>query len=67
VGEVRREVDAALRGLADVVAQMTNLLALVTAPPPQSVQDLVVSVRYPKSGQGTKGDPLGREGAIGAH
>ena len=24
------------------------------------VQDLVVSVRYPKSGQGTKGDPLGR-------
>ena len=35
VGEVRREVDAALRGLADVVAQVTNLLALVSAPPPR--------------------------------
>jgi hypothetical protein len=25
------------------------------------VQDLVASVRYPKSGQAVKGDPLGRD------
>ena len=37
------------------------IVSLLTAPPPQQVQDLVVSVRYPKSGQGTKGDPLGRD------
>jgi cation/acetate symporter len=37
------------------------IVSLLTAPPPQSVQDLVVSVRYPKSGQATKGDPLGRD------
>ena len=37
------------------------IVSLLTAPPPQDVQDLVVSVRYPKSGQGTKGDPLGRD------
>jgi cation/acetate symporter len=37
------------------------LVSLATAPPPQEVQDLVVSVRYPKSGQATKGDPLGRD------
>jgi heat-inducible transcriptional repressor len=36
LGEVRRELDAALRGLADMAAQVTNLLALVTAPPPHS-------------------------------
>ena len=35
-GEIRREVDAALRRLADVVAQVTNLLGIVTAPPAQS-------------------------------
>lgn len=34
--EMRREVDAALERLADVVAQVTNLLAIVTAPAPQS-------------------------------
>ena len=34
--EMRREVDAALRRLADVVAQVTNLLGIVTAPAPQS-------------------------------
>ncbi len=37
------------------------IVSLLTAPPPQEVQDLVTSVRYPKSGQGTKGDPLGRD------
>jgi heat-inducible transcriptional repressor len=36
VGEMRREVDAALERLADVVAQVTNLLAIVTAPAPQA-------------------------------
>jgi heat-inducible transcriptional repressor len=35
-GQVRREVDAALRRLADVMSQLTNLLGMVTAPPPQS-------------------------------
>ena len=35
-GEVRREIDAALGRLADVVAQVTNLLGIVTAPPPES-------------------------------
>jgi cation/acetate symporter len=29
------------------------VVSLLTAPPPKSVQDLVVSVRYPKSGQAT--------------
>jgi cation/acetate symporter len=43
------------------------IVSLLTAPPPQAVQDLVVSVRYPKSGQGTKGDPLGRDMPVGAH
>jgi cation/acetate symporter len=37
------------------------IVSLLTAPPSQAVQDLVVNVRYPKSGQGTKGDPLGRD------
>jgi cation/acetate symporter len=37
------------------------IVSLLTAPPPKEVQDLVVSVRYPKSGQATKGDPLGRD------
>ena len=32
--EMQREVDAALTRLADVVAQVTNLLSIVTAPPP---------------------------------
>ena len=34
--EMRREVDDALSRLADVVAQVTNLLGIVTAPPPES-------------------------------
>lgn len=33
---VRKEIDAALSRLADVVAQVTNLLGIVTAPPPTS-------------------------------
>jgi cation/acetate symporter len=37
------------------------LVSLMTPPPPRAVQDLVASVRYPKSGQATKGDPLGRD------
>ena len=37
------------------------IVSLLTPPPPKAVQDLVVAVRYPKSGQGTKGDPLGRD------
>ena len=36
VTEMRREVDAALSRLADVVAQVTNLLGIVTAPAPQT-------------------------------
>jgi cation/acetate symporter len=42
-------------------------VSLLTAPPPQDVQDLVVSVRYPRTGQATKGDPLGRDLPVGAH
>jgi len=34
--EVQREIDDALSRLADVVAQVTNLLGIVTAPAPQS-------------------------------
>jgi cation/acetate symporter len=37
------------------------VVSLLTAPPPKEVQDLVASVRYPKSGQAYKGDPLGRD------
>ena len=37
------------------------IVSLLTPPPPREVQDLVASVRYPKSGQTTKGDPLGRD------
>jgi heat-inducible transcriptional repressor len=50
LGEMRREVDAALRGLADIVAQVTNLLALVTAPPPHSatVRHVEVLVLQPQ-------------------
>lgn len=36
LGEVEREVDEALARLADVVAQVTNLLGIVTAPAPQA-------------------------------
>ena len=37
------------------------IVSLLTPPPPQGVQDLVMSVRYPRSGQAYKGDPLGRD------
>jgi cation/acetate symporter len=37
------------------------IVSLLTDPPPKQVQDLVASVRYPKSGQAVKGDPLGRD------
>ena len=43
------------------------IVSLVTAPPPREVQELVASVRYPKSGQMVKGDPLGRDVPAGAH
>ncbi len=36
VGEVRREVDAAMRRLADAMSQITNMLGVVTGPPAQS-------------------------------
>jgi cation/acetate symporter len=37
------------------------LVSLLTAPPPREVQDLVTSVRYPKTGQAVSSDPLGRD------
>jgi len=43
------------------------LVSLMTEAPPKDVQDLVASVRYPKSGQSYKGDPLGRDIPAGAH
>jgi cation/acetate symporter len=43
------------------------IVSLLTAPPPKEVQDLVVSVRYPKSGQAYRGDPLGRDLAGAPH
>jgi cation/acetate symporter len=43
------------------------IVSLLTEAPPQPVQDLVTSVRYPKSGQAIAGDPLGRQLPAGAH
>jgi cation/acetate symporter len=43
------------------------IVSLLTEAPPKQVQDLVVSVRYPKSGQAVTGDPLGRDLPAGAH
>ncbi len=43
------------------------IVSLLTEAPPKQVQDLVASVRYPKSGQAYKGDPLGRDVGVGAH
>jgi cation/acetate symporter len=43
------------------------IVSLLTEAPAKEVQDLVVSVRYPKSGQAVKGDPLGRDLPAGAH
>ena len=50
VGEVHGEVDAALGRLADVVAQGTNLLGIVTAPAPQtsSVRHVEVLLLQPQ-------------------
>ncbi len=36
VGEVRKELDAAMRRVADVMSQVTHMLGVVTAPPAQS-------------------------------
>ena len=43
------------------------IVSLMTEAPPKEVQDLVADVRYPRSGQATTGDPLGRDVAVGAH
>ena len=43
------------------------LVSLLTEAPPKQVQDLVASVRYPKTGQAIAGDPLGRNIPVGAH
>ena len=43
------------------------IVSLLTEAPPKQVQDLVASVRYPKSGQAVTGDPLGRDIPVGAH
>jgi cation/acetate symporter len=43
------------------------IVSLLTEAPPKHVQDLVHDVRYPKSGQSVKGDPLGRDLPVGAH
>ena len=43
------------------------IVSLLTEAPPKQVQDLVASVRYPKSGQAVTGDPLGRDLPVGAH
>jgi cation/acetate symporter len=42
------------------------IVSLLTEAPPKPVQDLVASVRYPKSGQAITSDPLGRGIPIGA-
>lgn len=36
VGEMRKEVDAAMRRVADAISQVTHMLGVVTAPPAQS-------------------------------
>ena len=43
------------------------IVSLLTEAPPKQVQDLVASVRYPKSGQAVTADPLGRDLPAGAH
>jgi cation/acetate symporter len=42
------------------------IVSLLTEPPPKQVQDLVASVRYPKTGQAITSDPLGRNLPVGA-
>lgn len=50
VGEVRKEVDAAMRRVADVMSQVTHMLGVVTAPPAQSatVRRIEVLVLQPQ-------------------
>ena len=43
------------------------IVSLTTKEPSKEIQDLVSNVRYPKSGQSTTGDPLGRDMPAGAH
>ena len=43
------------------------IVSLLTPAPPAHIQELVLSVRYPKSGQAIKADPLGRDSTAGAH
>ena len=43
------------------------IVSRLTAAPSQEIQDMVENVRYPKSGQAVKGDPLGRDLPAGAH
>jgi len=42
------------------------IVSLLTEEPPKQVQDLVASVRYPKTGQAITADPLGRDVPVGA-
>lgn len=43
------------------------IVSRLTAPPSPAIQDLVLSVRYPKSGQAITGDPLGRDRPATSH
>jgi cation/acetate symporter len=43
------------------------IVSLLTPAPPTDIQELVLSVRYPKSGQAIKTDPLGRDATAGTH
>ena len=45
----------------------TWIVSLLTPAPPAQIQELVLSVRYPKSGQAIKTDPLGRDATAEAH
>ena len=45
----------------------TWIVSLLTPAPPRHIQELVYSVRYPKSGQAIKSDPLGRDSPASAH
>jgi Na+(H+)/acetate symporter ActP len=42
------------------------IVSLLTPAPPAHLQELVLSVRYPKSGQAVKSDPLGRDSSASA-
>jgi cation/acetate symporter len=43
------------------------IVSLLTPAPPAHIQELVISVRYPKSGQAIKSDPLGRDSSASPH